>query len=158
MGISKIAGLFCELFDEPIECIMKRIFMLSALFLMVFAYLSCSKDDTKSERFILLTSHIWVADSLLANGNDESGDTGLLRKFKGDTKFNEDGSGYVGQIKGIWRFSDNENKIIITSDSLPAAVTTLIDELTQTSLKITTVYPQTIPPVMLDVRMTFKPK
>jgi hypothetical protein len=138
---------------------MKNLIILFTLSLIVYAFCSCKKDETKSERFILLTSHIWVADSLLANGNDESGDTGLLRKFRGDTKFNEDGTGYVGEINGTWDFADNENAIIIISDSLPIPVTTLIEELTQTSLKITTSYPDPLNPMdPMDVRMTFKPK
>lgn len=133
--------------------------MVSAIFIMAYCLQSCKKDEVKSERFNLLTGHIWVADSLFANGNDESGDTGLLRKFKGETKFNEDGTGYVGQIQGTWKFAMNESAIIISSDSLPIPVTTMIEELIETSLKITTSYPDLLNPQdPMDVRMTFKPK
>jgi hypothetical protein len=137
---------------------MKKILIISTLFLLVLVSFSCKKD-TKSPKLILLTSHVWVADSLLANGAEVGGVGGLLEAFNGDTKFNEDGTGYVGTIVGTWQFSDNEQNIIIISQSLPIPVTTKIIELTDNSLKLTTSYPlPVVPPAFLDVRMTFKPK
>lgn len=130
-----------------------------ALFLMVAGCLywaSCKKDST-SETFKLLTGPIWASDSLLANGVDASGPDGLLYNFRGDAKFNADGTGYFGKYNGQWRFSYNETQIIIIADSLVLPITTTIAELTKTSLKVTTIFPD---PANLSspihLRMTFK--
>jgi len=107
----------------------------------------------------LLTGPVWASDSLLANGIDASGESGLLKNFKGDAKFNEDGSGYFGIYKGTWRFSYNETQIVITTDSLPLPLTTKIAELTSASLKITTTYSTPLnPTVPVNLRLTFKAK
>ena len=120
-------------------------------------YLASCKKDTQSENFKLLTGHVWVSDSLLANGDDASGEGGLLENFNGEIKFNEDGSGYFGIYTGTWRFSYNETQIVITTDSLPLPLTTKIAELTTASLKITTIYPNPINPAApINIRMTFK--
>jgi hypothetical protein len=119
-----------------------------------FYFSSCTKD---SESYKLLTGHVWVSDSLLANGVDASGPDGILRNFKGEAKFNEDLTGYFGIYKGTWRFAYNETEIIISTDSLPIPLSTKIVELTQLSLKITTTYPVTLG-VPINIRMTFKPK
>jgi len=122
-------------------------------------YLASCKKDSQSENFILLTGHVWASDSLLANGADASGPDGLLKNFKGEIKFNEDGTGYFGVYTGSWRFSYNETQIVITTDSLPLPLTTKIAELTTTSLKITTTYPNPINPAApVNIRMTFKAK
>jgi hypothetical protein len=128
---------------------------------MTLVYISCKKEEAiPTDHLNLLTNHIWTADSLLADGVDEGGAGGLLEKFNGDTKFNEDGTGYVGEIVGNWQFTNNENALIITSDSLQLAVSANIEELTAQSLKLTTAYPiQTSPTVVYAaVRMTFIPK
>jgi hypothetical protein len=135
---------------------MKKYKVLFTLLAFGFMIFSCSKEGPKSERFKLLTGHIWVSDSLLAGGIDASGLGGLLHNFRGDTKFNEDGTGYVGGIEGTWHFFRNETQIVITTDSLSLPVTSNIVELTSNSLKITTSYP--IPPAVVDIRMTFIPK
>jgi hypothetical protein len=135
---------------------MKTYKVLFTLLAFGFMICSCTKEDKKSEKFILLTSHIWVSDSLLANGIDAGGEGGLLHYFKGDTKFNEDGTGYVGGINGTWHFSGNETQIVISTDSLQLPVTSNIVELTSNSFKITTSYP--VPPGNVDIRMTFIPK
>jgi hypothetical protein len=138
---------------------MKKYKFFIASLLLGFAVFSCTKDDSNSERFNLLTSHIWVSDSLLVNGIESGGPGGFLKNFKGDTKFNVDGTGYVGGINGKWEFYKNETQIVISSDSLSIPVTTTIVDLTTNSLKITTSYPTaTIPPVIMAIRMTFKPK
>jgi len=138
---------------------MKKLLLFSVLISVTFVFFSCKKDTVSSEKLNLLTSHIWTADSLLADGVDESGPGGLLEMFHGDTKFNEDGSGYVGNISGTWKFSDNENALIITSDSLLFPVSTNIAELTEVSLKLTTSYPKdSTLQVYSAVRMTFIPK
>jgi hypothetical protein len=122
-------------------------------------YLASCKKDSQSENFKLLTIHVWASDSLLANGADASGPDGMLKNFKGEVKFNEDGSGYFGVYTGTWRFSYNETQIVITTDSLPLPLTTKIAELTTTSLKITTTYPNPIyPTAPVNIRMTFKAK
>jgi hypothetical protein len=122
-------------------------------------YISSCKKDSQSEPSKLLTGPVWVSDSLLANGVDASGPTGLLFNFKGEAKFNEDGTGYFGVYKGTWRFAYNETQIIITADSLDLPLTTKIAELTSKSLKIKTSYPNLLNPAApLLIRMTFKAK
>lgn len=138
--------------------------MKNLLFLLVFAGClyssSCKKDsDSNSERFNLLTGSVWVSDSLLANGFDASGVNGVLENFKGEAKFNEDGTGYFGVYTGTWRFAFNETQLVITTESLPLPLTTVIAELTQISLKVTTSYPNLLNPASpLMIRMTFKSK
>jgi hypothetical protein len=128
-----------------------------ATFLIIsgsYFFASCTKDS-QSERFRLLTGPVWLSDSLLANGVDAGGPDGTLFKFKGEAKFNEDGSGKFGNYNGKWRFAFDETQIVITSDSLPIPLTTVIAELTSKSLKITTSYQI---PVPVNIRMTFKAK
>ncbi len=139
---------------------MKKPVLFLALVIVASVYISCKKETTSSDNLNLLTNHIWTADSLLADGKDASGQGGLLEMFKGDTKFNEDGTGYVGEITGTWKFSnDEETAVTITSDSLAIPVTANIAELTSKSLKLTTVFPlPTTPVTTAAVRMTFIPK
>ena len=137
---------------------MKKSVLFFVVIAIAFVFVSCDKEVT-TDNLNLLTSHIWTADSLLADGIEEGGEGGMLEMFNGDTKFNEDGTGYVGEIVGIWQFSDNETAIAISSDSLPFPITTHIVELTAQSLKLTTSFPiEESPPVFADVRMTFIPK
>ena len=125
------------------------LFMISGLFL-VFA---CNKDEP-SERFKLLTTPVWESDSLLANGLDASGEGESLANFKGEVKFNKDGTGNFGSYAGKWRFAQNETEIVILTDSLPLPLATRIEELTASSLKIITTSP-----INNDaIRMTFKAK
>jgi len=138
---------------------MKKTVLFFVFISVVYVFVSCKKDTVPSDNLNLLTSHIWAADSLLADGVDEGGAGGMLEMFKGDTKFNEDGTGYVGDITGTWIFTNEETAIQITSDSLALPVSTNIAELTDQSLKLTTVFPkQTNPITYADVRMTFVPK
>lgn len=132
---------------------MKRQLLLLIAVLAVLT-LSCNKDKA-SERFTLLTSHTWTSDSLLADGADASGPGQILEKFKGDVRFNEDGTGTFGQYTGTWSFTDNEVNLAIDSPDLPFTLTTHIIELKSTSLKVTFTYPGA---TLIDVRMTFKPK
>jgi hypothetical protein len=120
---------------------------------------SCNKDSP-SEPFKLLTSPIWVSDSLLANGVDASfPPDGMLRNFKGEAKFNKDLTGNFGIYTGTWSFAYNETQLKITTDSLDFPLTTEIAELTKTSLKITTSYPNLLNPAApTNIRMTFKSK
>lgn len=125
------------------------------LLITVLVCATSCKEKT-SERFDLLTSHAWTSDSLLADGVDASGQGELLEKFKGNIEFNVDGSGTFGQYTGTWMFVDNQTNLVIESPELAAALTTHIVELTNTSLKVTFVYP-TLEGTK-NIRMTFKPK
>ncbi len=132
-----------------------------ALFLMITGmfYIAACNKNTESDNFKLLTGPTWKSDSLLVNGFDASGPAGLLEDFKGDAKFNTDGTGHFGNYTGTWRFALNETQLIISSDSLPLPLTTKIAELTKSSLKISTIFPNPINPATpFNLRLTFKPK
>jgi hypothetical protein len=133
---------------------MKNI-VLALMVISSFLIFSCS-NNSQSDNFKLLTGPVWQSDSLLVNGVDASGPGGLLENFKGDVKFNTDYTGNFGSYTGTWRFAFNETQIVISSDSLPLPLTAVIDELTGSDLKISTSYP--VPPVTIDIRMTFKAK
>jgi hypothetical protein len=123
--------------------------------LLLIILSSCGKEQ-ETDRFTLLTAHVWTSDSLLANGVDASGPGETLEKFKGDATFNKDGTGTFGQYSGTWMLVDNDASLAISSPDLPVpSIATTIAELTSTSLKVTFVYPV---PVSLNIRMTFKPK
>ena len=133
---------------------------LKAIILTLIVIMICfaCKKDEQSERFKLLTSHVWVSDSLLVDGEDASGPGGTLEKFVGDAEFKVDGTGYFGQYEGTWYFSNSETDITITSNSLAFPLTSRIVELTQSDFKITTSFPSGIPGVNLAIRITFKAK
>jgi len=136
---------------------MKRALTL-VIAILILVIWACNKD-TESEKFRLLTAHIWTSDSLLAEGVDASGSGQLLEKFKGDASFNKDHTGYLGKYPGTWKFAYNETNLVIDSDSLQVAITANIILLNDVSLKITTTYPNALNPSNpLDIRMTFKPK
>jgi len=136
---------------------MKKLAIMITISAFVIA-VSCKKES-QSDRLTLLTTPVWKSDSLLVNGADASGTGGMLELFKGDAKFNEDGTGYFGSYTGTWRFATNETQIVITSPALPLTLTTLIAELTSTSLKVTTSYPNLAnPSEPIKIRMTFKAK
>ena len=135
---------------------MKNLALLLILSGCIFAF-SCKKDS-ESEKFKLLTGHLWASDSLLANGVDASGPGGFLENFKGEVKFNVDGTGYFGEYTGTWRFAVDETQIVITTDVLPV-ISPVIVELTKTSLKIKTTFVNPANPLAsTNVRMTFKAK
>lgn len=137
--------------------IMKNLFI-SFIISGLVLFIGCNKESL-SERFTLLTGPVWATDSLLADGVDASGPDMILEKFKGDAKFNEDGTGYFGVYPGIWRFAYNETQIVIQTDSLPIPLVALIKELTNNSLKITTSVPNMINlSDTINIRMTFKAK
>jgi len=137
---------------------MKKTVAFLILATIFFIFFSCSKEN-ESERFRLLTAHIWRSDSLLVNGVDAGGPGGMLEKFKGDAKFEKDGTGYFGKYKGTWRFAYEEENLVIESDSLPVPLTARIILLTEMDLKITTIYPNLANPQSpFNIRMTFKPK
>lgn len=113
--------------------------LLSAAFIIVS---SCSKKDD-SERFKLLTGHIWESSELLVDGVDESGAGMLLEEFVGDAEFKTDGTGTFGQYTGTWNFSNNETKITISSPALMNGipVTLNIEELTSAVFTMSTTLP-----------------
>jgi hypothetical protein len=133
---------------------MKNLATLFIIFLS-FSIFSCKKDS-ESERFKLLTTPTWSSDSLLANGFDASGPGGFLEDFRGDARFNKDGTGKFGIYEGTWRFAYDETQIVIETDSLPIPLTTRIAELTASSLKITTSFPNLTTGITTNIRMTFK--
>ena len=135
---------------------MKKLAALFIIFLS-FSVFSCKKDS-ESDKFKLLTAPTWASDSLLADGIDASGPDGVLKNFKGEAKFNEDGTGNFGIYEGTWRFAYDETQIVIETDSLPIPLTTIIAELTSASLKITTSYPNILTGTPIKIRMTFKAK
>jgi len=136
---------------------MKNIVLLAIITGCFFVF-SCG--DKESERFKFLTGPTWVAESLLANGVDATDPGGLLEGFVGDAKFNTDGTGTFGTYLGTWMFDANEEKLIISSPSLPISVTLNIVELTSTSLKLQGSLPNLQNPTgpAIDIQMTFRPK
>ncbi|MFO7922386.1 MAG: hypothetical protein R6U58_01685 [Bacteroidales bacterium] len=130
------------------------------VFLSALIIVSCDKDeDEVSARFDMLTTPVWVSDSLLVNGSDASGSGELLGDFNGDVKFNADGTGYFGDYTGTWRFEKEETELVIITDALDFPLTTKIAELTSSSLKITTDFPNPLnPEEEFNIRMTFKAK
>ena len=126
--------------------------------LLVFS--NCKKDDKDEpeDRFTLLTAPTWVADSLLADGIDASGPGQVLEKFKGEANFNVDGTGKFGEYIGTWKFQSAETELVIETDAHPIPITTSIKELTKTSLKVTTIFPDFQNNAIYDIRMTFKVK
>jgi hypothetical protein len=124
---------------------MKRILLF--LFLGgIIMLLSCSKDEKPSERFIMLTTPVWESSELLVDGEDASGEGQMLENFKGDAKFNTNGTGYFGQYEGTWTFARKETELVIYTPEIGFNLTTTINELTQTSLKISTVFPNFMNP------------
>ena len=136
---------------------MRRSVFLLLITAVLFVF-ACKKEE-KSERFRLLTTPIWVTETLLANGVDASGPGGLLEKFKGEAKFKEDKTGYFGKYKGQWRFNSEETELTIVTDSLPFPIICDIITLTTLSLQVTTDVPN--PKNLtetIDISMTFKAK
>jgi hypothetical protein len=131
---------------------------LALLFILTGCILiSSCKKDSQSEPFNLLTGPKWASDSLLANRVDSSGPGGMLENFKGEAKFNTDGTGYFGTYSGTWKFVYGEKQLLISPDALLLPITATIVELTKISLKITTSYPNSLG-VPTNIRMTFKAK
>ncbi|MCX6328569.1 MAG: hypothetical protein NTZ85_03500 [Bacteroidia bacterium] len=136
---------------------MKKLSYLLIIFGCLLVLPFCKKET--SERFKLLTTPVWEADTLLADGVDASGPGQFLENFNGDAKFNDDGTGTFGIYTGTWSFAAGETHIIIFTESLGFYIDCNIIELTSSSLKITTAitnpanYTQ-----IIDIRMTFKAK
>jgi hypothetical protein len=142
-----------------VKRIMKKAILIISMISAVFIASSCRKD-TESERFKLLTGHIWQSDELLVNGVDASGPGQALELFVGDAEFKVDGTGYFGQYEGTWYFSNNENNITITSPELIVPLTTSIIELTSEDFRITTsfIIPGGDPTTPSQINISFKAK
>lgn len=154
--------LIIEAIEQKMKHKMKNLWLILLIGLSL-SLANCSKDDEpeqeETDRFELLTGAVWLSDSLTINGQDASGEGQMLNKFKGEVKFNKDGSGNFGTYKGTWRFADNTRKqLVIESDSLPIPLTTQIAELTAKSLKVTTEFPDLFGTGAMKIRMTFKAK
>jgi len=135
--------------------------MKKAVFLLVIflCFLVISCNEKKSERFKLLTTPIWLTETLLADGVDASGPGGFLEKFKGEAKFREDMTGSFGKYTGKWKFNVAETELTIFTDSLPLPIICDIITLTTQSLHIETVVPDPVHPMeTIDISMTFKPR
>ncbi|NMC37965.1 MAG: hypothetical protein GYA41_06555 [Bacteroidales bacterium] len=135
---------------------MKNLFLL-LIISGCFVIFSCKEKD--SERFSFLTGVTWVTDSLIANGQDASEPGQLLADFKGEAKFNKDGTGNFGNYTGTWNFSSSETQLVIKSEAIAVPIIADIKELTSVSLKLTTVLPNQQD--LLNphkIRMTFKAK
>ncbi len=104
----------------------------------------------------MLTTRIWLSDSLLANGQEAGGEGQLLEKFNGEAEFRTDGTGTFGEFTGSWNLSADNKEITIQTDSMPAFVTQVV-ELSLVSLKITTPF-EIMPGEVINIRMTFKKK
>jgi hypothetical protein len=138
---------------------MNRFIMILLAFLALLVFACSDDEDDRSERFKLLTGVTWTSDSLLVNGSDASGPGQMLENFKGEARFREDGTGTFGAYSGTWSFAANETEIIILTDSLMFPLTTKIAELTASSLKVTTSFPNfELPEQPFSLRMTFKAK
>jgi hypothetical protein len=133
---------------------MKKLSFIGFFVLMILAS-SCHKKDTRTERFLLLTTPTWVSDSLLAGGVEAGGPGGFLEKFNGDAKFNEDGTGTFGDYTGQWSLNATETQVTIITTEIPLPIIADIRMLTVDSLKITTTVlnQATFQPVA--IRMTF---
>jgi hypothetical protein len=136
---------------------MQKLASLLIIVTLALAY-SCKEDE--SDRFKFLTGTVWTPVSLLANGVDATGPGGLLEGFVGDGKFNEDGTGTFGTYTGEWMFAAAEEKLVITTTSLPISVTLTITELTATSLKLQGSFPdpQNLTGPAINIEMTFRAK
>jgi hypothetical protein len=110
-----------------------------------------------------LTSSIWYSDSLLLSGLPGTTDfvdasQSYLSGFAGTAKFNEDGTGHVGKYPGTWSFNNDETLLTIASDSLPATIQVVVEELTPASLKVTGYCPIKIEEelVITNYRLVYK--
>jgi hypothetical protein len=133
---------------------MKKLLLL--LFTAVAIISSCKEKE--SDRFIFLTGTVWTPVSLMADGVDAS--ETLLVNFKGDARFNKDGTGTFGTYTGTWYFNDSETQIVLSTETLVIPITANIVELTKTSLKLQMLIPNpenlTGPPINIEMTFTAK--
>lgn len=107
----------------------------------------------------MLTTPVWTTVTLLANGVDASGPGGLLASFVGDAKFNENGTGYFGINTGQWWLNSDETELSIYPDSPRILFTCIINQLTSSTLEVTTTVQNISDPQNpITVQMTFRAK
>ncbi len=149
----KIRGYYNR--ETPNSTAMKKLslFIIIAISLL---FPSCKKEKERSERFLFLTTPIWESQGLLANGADASGPGGILENFKGDAKFETDGTGYFGSYTGTWRLSNFDTELTIIPDSNPLPIICNIINLSETSLVVET--QATVNQVSYAIRMSFATK
>jgi hypothetical protein len=126
-----------------------------------FFFIACDKEDDEVvlTPYEMLTAHVWVSDSLLADGQDAGGEGELLEKFNGDAEFRTDGTGTFGEYTGSWVLSADNKELTITTNQFPVPIVTTIRELTLASLKVTTNFPDmSNPGETIAIRMTFLKK
>lgn len=156
MGIMKNQCFFVNCFR--IKSNPMRNLSLSLLLFLSLILVKCNKED-QSDRFKFLTGSTWVSDSLLVDGVDAGYSGGLLDDFKGELTFHTDGTGVFGSYSGTWELTYNDTEIILTTESLSFPIVTQVEELTKSSLKVTTGFPNsTNPGTYYKIRMTFKSK
>mgnify|MGYP004702466237 CR=1 FL=1 len=144
-----------ELGIQKKQKIKKILFLLIAIFSVAILTVGC--EDEKDTPFTLLTGPVWVSDSLLVNGIDASGPGQVLANFKGEARFLKDGTGLFANFTGTWRFAQNDTQLILTSPDYPVPITTIIEELSRSNLRISTELPHPLlPGTIMRVRMTFK--
>jgi hypothetical protein len=125
------------------------------LFFSSLVLVACDRDDEDevSERFMLLTSTVWLSDQLLVNGVDAS--EGLLANFRGEAIFEVDGTGSFGEYTGTWEFLENETRLRITPQGFPV-ITADIVTLTADTLEVLTGFPNPQnPSETMEIRMIF---
>ncbi len=124
---------------------------------LVVLFFACEEED--SSRLELLTTPVWQSDSLLVNGTG-AGDAGqLLEDFNGEVDFQTDGTVDLGTATGTWQFLAGETQLMLESPEVPVPLVLNINELTETSLKVTTTIPNPEnPEESYHVRMTFLAK
>ncbi|MFO7977975.1 MAG: hypothetical protein R6U64_04890 [Bacteroidales bacterium] len=133
----------------------KLVFLLFPALLVLF--FACEDDD--SSRLELLTTPVWVSDSLLINGTGAGGAGQMLEDFNGEVDFQTDGTVYLGTEPGTWSFLANETQLMLESPELPVPLVLNIIELTETSLKVSTTIPNPEnPEESYQIRMTFLAK
>lgn len=155
---SKISYIWIRILTYT-NAVKKNATLLLCLIPGIFLLISGCKKEEVLTPYQLLTLHVWVADSLLADGVEAGGPGQMLEKFNGDVVFRIDGTGTFGEFTGTWTLSENNQEITIVTPDIPFPILTLVGELTKTSLKITTGFPDiNTPGETIDIRMTFKPK
>ena len=137
------------------EKIKKLSFLLIAILSLAILTVGC--EDEKDTPFTLLTGPVWVSDSLLVNGIDAGGPGQILANFRGEARFLKDGTGLFANFTGTWRFAQNDTRLLITSPDYPVPITTIIEELSRSNLRLSTELPHPLlPGTIMRVRMTFK--
>jgi hypothetical protein len=115
--------------------IMRNMFVfliITILIVLGIVIKGCEKDEERSERFKLLTAHIWNHDSLWTICQDpeisywihmfDSLATGVTITYSDNGTFiTKDGAG-EGFESGGWKFSNEETEIVTFDDEAPSDI------------------------------------